>query len=460
MIRTINPATGELLAEYAFHSAEEIRRSLDRASSAFDDWRGVALSKRCAVVRSLSSTLLAQRDHLALLAAHEMGKPINEGQAEIEKSAKLCDYYADRAAAFLEPRRMDVERGEAEVRYAPLGITLAIMPWNFPFWQVFRQAVPAILAGNSVILKHAENVSGCGIAIEEIFRQQLGAENQVPVGLFQTLRVPHGDIERLIEHPKVLCVSLTGSERAARSVAALAGKHLTKTILELGGSDPFIVLPDADLKAAARAAAKSRLLNAGQSCIAAKRFLVAEPLYESFVEQLRTQFSRYRVGVPTDPKTRLGPVARGDIRDTLHDQVNRTVAGGAKLVCGGELPASSGFFYPPTILSEIQPEMPCFEEEFFGPVACVACVPDDDSTILRLANQTPFGLGASLWTKHDSRAQYLVDRIDCGTTFVNDMVKSDPRLPFGGTKRSGYGRELAEDGLREFVNVKSVWQVS
>jgi succinate-semialdehyde dehydrogenase/glutarate-semialdehyde dehydrogenase len=381
----------------------------------------------------------------------EMGKPIVQSEAEVEKCALTCDYYAEHAAAFLaeQPRATDAAR--SYVRFDPLGVVLAVMPWNFPFWQVFRFAAPALMAGNAALLKHASNVPRCALEIEEVFRRA-----GFPEDLFRSLLTDAAGVKTLIADPRVVAVTLTGSEQAGMAIAEQAGAHLKKTVLELGGSDPFIVLADAPLEAAARAAAEARLINSGQSCIAAKRFIVVEAVAERFIERFKAELAGRRVGDPTLRDTQVGPQARVDLRDQLHEQVVESVKRGARPLLGGQVPAGPGAFYPPTLLIAVDRGMPAFDEETFGPVAAVITA-KDESDAVRLANDSPYGLGAALWTADRTRADRLAAEIEAGAVFVNEVVKSDPRLPFGGIKRSGYGRELSEYGIREFVNIKSVW---
>jgi succinate-semialdehyde dehydrogenase/glutarate-semialdehyde dehydrogenase len=450
-LRSINPANAQLIKEYPEHSPQQIRAMLDRAAHAASEGRNVPINQRAERMRRASDLLRARRTELAELMTLEMGKPIAGGEAEIDKCADACDHFAQYAESYLAPESIASDADHSGVRYEPLGTVLAIMPWNFPFWQVFRFAAPALMAGNAGLLKHAPNVCGCALAIEAIFR-----DAAFPTGTFQTLLIDTPAVETIIRDDVVKAVTLTGSERAGRSVAAIAGSALKKTVLELGGSDPFIVLPDADPVATAKAAAAARCINSGQSCIAAKRFIVVgeNAVFEkAFAQAMESQ----RVGDPMDRKTDMGPLARLDLLENLDRQVRDSIAAGARLLTGGMRLPGAGFFYAPTLLAGVGPGMAAFDEETFGPVAALVQAKDVDDAI-RLANATKFGLGASIWTSDAARAQReIVPRIEAGAVFVNGPVKSDVRLPFGGIKRSGYGRELARFGIQEFVNIKTVW---
>ncbi|MBI3394348.1 MAG: NAD-dependent succinate-semialdehyde dehydrogenase [Spirochaetia bacterium] len=384
-------------------------------------------------------------------ASWEMGKPITQSLGEIEKCAWVCEYYGDHAKRQLEGRIVKTDAKESSVRYEPLGVVLAVMPWNFPFWQVFRFAAPALSAGNAALLKHASNVPGCALAIESVFQ-----EAGFPRGTLSTLLVNPVAVEEIIADPRVAAVTLTGSTKAGSEIASIAGRHIKKTVLELGGSDAFIVLADADLDKAAKAAAMARTISNGQSCIAAKRFIVVSKVAEAFAERFTRALSEIRTGDPTDPETQLGPLARDDIRRELHDKVIRSRAAGAHLALGGEIPSTPGFYYPVTLLTGVTPGMPAADTETFGPVAALMTA-EDEAQAVHFANASPFGLAASLWTRDKTKAKTLAKEIDVGSVFVNGVVKSDPRLPFGGVRQSGYGRELSEEGIREFVNVKTLW---
>ncbi|RMH19172.1 MAG: NAD-dependent succinate-semialdehyde dehydrogenase [Gemmatimonadetes bacterium] len=451
---SIDPSTGDVVTRVPETSAEEAEEALDAALRAQRQWRRASFAERAAVLERAAELLRARVDAHAELMAREMGKPVRQGRAEVEKCAWVCEYYADRAEDQLAPVQPDASdlAGRAYVAFEPLGTVLAVMPWNFPFWQVFRFAAPTLMAGNATLLKHAPNVPGCARAIERVF-----TEAGLPEGLFRSLYI---DVERthaLIRDRRVAAVTLTGSVRAGRAVAATAGEALKKTVLELGGSDPYIVLADADLDRAAGACVESRLINSGQSCIAAKRFIVLDEVYEAFLERVIAGMSAARVGSPLDEATDVGPLARLDLRDALHEQVARSVGAGARCVLGGEPAGGPGAFYPPTVLVDAPAGSPAYREELFGPVAVVLRARDEAEAV-RLANDTPFGLGGGVFTRDAARGEALARyELEVGSAFVNTYVRSDPRLPFGGVKESGYGRELGAFGIREFVNVKTIW---
>ena len=450
-MQAINPATEEPLRDYPEHDGAEAARRIERAAAAFPSWRDFTFAERAALLSRVGALLRGGRDAYARLMTEEMGKPIAAAEAEVDKCAWGCDFYAEHAQGFLAPETVKTDASRSFIRYEPLGPVLAIMPWNFPFWQLFRFAAPALMAGNVALLKHASNVPGCALAIEEIFRQA-----GCPPGVMTTLLVPSSRTRELIAHEQVRAVTLTGSEPAGRKVAAEAGRQLKKTVLELGGSDAFIVLGDADPVAVADQAAKARTVNSGQSCIAAKRFIVVEEVAERFENALIRRMEALTVGDPLDRRTAVGPLARADLLDTLDDQVRRSLAAGARLLTGGRRRDGRGWFYEPTVLAGVEPGMAAFDEETFGPVAAVVRARDAAQAIA-LANRSRFGLGASLWTSDPARGADLAADVEAGSVFVNGAVKSDPRLPFGGIKSSGYGRELSQVGIREFVNVKTVW---
>jgi succinate-semialdehyde dehydrogenase len=446
----INPTTEEKIDSPANHTAQEIDELLTRTSSAFATWRAVPVVERGALIESLGRLLRERRNELAVLMTREMGKLITAGEAEIEKCAAACEVFAAQAPGWLAPHPIASDAVESYVRHDPLGPVLAIMPWNFPFWQAFRAAVPAIIAGNTIVLKHAPNVPGCGEAIERLFE-----DGGFPPGVLVNLQVDNARAEELIADPRIVAVTLTGSERAGKAVATAAAKVLKKSVLELGGSDAFIVLPDADMDRVAEAAVAARCINSGQSCIAAKRFIVVGDAAE-LARKMAAIMRKLPVGNPADRATQVGPLARLDLLEHLHDQVGRSVAAGAKLLTGGRRLPRAGYFYEPTVLAEVHPGMAAFDEETFGPVAAVTEAADIDDAI-RLANLSRYGLGASLWTEDPFAAEALVDRIEAGNVFINGAVKSDPSLPFGGIKNSGWGRELSALGLYEFTNIKTVW---
>ena len=450
-LHSVNPATGAVLETFQETSPTELDRIIARADAASREWRVLPVAARAERLRATGRILRERKDAYARTMALEMGKPLAQGVAEAEKCAWVCDYYADQAAAMLadQPRQTDAAR--SYVRFEAIGPVLAIMPWNFPFWQVFRFAAPALAAGNAGILKHAPNVSRCALEIEQAFQ-----DAALPEGLFRSVFLSNEAAAGVIADQRVRAVTLTGSDRAGSQVAERAGRHLKKTVLELGGSDPFIVLEDADLARAAQIAAEARLQNSGQSCIAAKRFIVVEPIAQDFIERFTAEMGARRVGDPLDPAISIGPQARLDLRENLHRQVRESVQRGAQVVLGGQLPGGPGAFYPPTVLTAVQPGMPAFDEETFGPVAAVVRAKDEADAI-RIANASQYGLGASVWTADRARGERVARAIEAGSVFVNALVKSDPRLPFGGVKRSGFGRELSEYGLREFVNIKTVW---
>jgi succinate-semialdehyde dehydrogenase/glutarate-semialdehyde dehydrogenase len=450
MMFSINPATGEEIARFPLHGAAEIEAALAGAAAAQAEWRQVSVERRIELLRSMAKILRARKAALAHLITLEVGKPITQSEAEVEKCALNCDFYAERAPGWLADVAVDAAAQQSAVVFDPLGVILAVMPWNYPLWQVFRFLAPALAAGNGAILKHAANVPQCAMAIEQVV-----IDAGCPTGLFRALLVEPDAVAAMIADDRIAAITLTGSTQVGKIVAAQAGKALKKQVLELGGSDPFIVLEDADLEKAAAAAVKGRFINAGQSCVNAKRFIIVESVAERFTDLFVAKAAALRLGDPLNPAIEIGPLARANLRDQLHRQVTQTLAAGATLRLGGEPAAGPGFFYPPTILDHVTPDMAAFCEETFGPVAAIIRAKDQDEAI-RLANQTEFGLGASIWTRNTEQAKRLARRIDAGAVFVNAIVASDPRLPFGGIKQSGYGRELADVGMREFVNIKTL----
>jgi succinate-semialdehyde dehydrogenase/glutarate-semialdehyde dehydrogenase len=452
LVQTVNPATGKVLREYAIDPANEVERKISVAHAAFTKWRYSSFTERATLLKEVARLLRDHAEKYSQLMAEEMGKPVREGSAEITKCAWVCEHYAEHAEEYLRDEPVATDAQRSFISYRPHGVLLAIMPWNYPFWQVFRFAAPALMAGNTGILKHAANVTGCSMAIQSLF-QDAGA----PEGVFQSIVVPGNAMEHVVANPHIRSISLTGSTPAGRSVAAMAGQHLKKTVLELGGSDPFIVLDDADLDLAASLGVKARMLCSGQSCIAAKRFIVVETVHNDFVHRFTENMRRIRIGDPVDPSTDAGPLARADLREELNRQVTDSIERGAKLILGGHVPEGAGYFYPPTILTDVLPGTPAFDEELFGPVAAIVRAHDEEHAI-DLANATNFGLGAAVFTRDAERGERIAaTELDAGACFVNSIVKSDPRLPFGGIKDSGYGRELGRQGILELVNIKSVY---
>jgi succinate-semialdehyde dehydrogenase/glutarate-semialdehyde dehydrogenase len=449
--QTTHPATGKILKDFASWTAVELDTALAQASAAVPAWAATPLEERCQLLHKLAAVVRAEQEALAQLVSLEMGKLIGEARAEVEKCALGCEYYAEQAPRFLADELIDTDASKSLVAYQPLGTVLAVMPWNFPLWQVFRFIAPTLAAGNTGLLKHASNVPQCALAIERLVR-----EAGFPDGVFRTLMIDARDVAGVIADERVQAVTLTGSEPAGRSVAAAAGQHLKKSVLELGGADAFVVLEDADPDWTVQQAVASRFLNCGQSCIAAKRFIVVESIADEFLARFAKAAGALREGDPADENTTLAPMARADLRDELHAQVQASLAAGAQRVIGGEIPPGPGAFYPATILDQVTPGMVAYEQELFGPVAAVIRVADE-AAALRVANGSRFGLGGSVWTADVARGEAFARQMQCGSAFVNGMVKSDPRLPFGGIKASGYGRELAQHGLREFVNAKTLW---
>ncbi len=449
-MKSINPFTGEIIREYREHSTSEVVQIIRDVNSSWLTWKETSFASRSILMNNAASILRTRKEEFARLMSTEMGKLLRESMAEIEKCAWVCEYYAENAAEMLKDEVIPTDASRSFVAFQPMGTILAVMPWNFPFWQVIRFAAPALMAGNAAVLKHASNVPGCAMAIEELFR-----EAGFPENLFRTLMIPSSAVENVIANPVITAVTLTGSEAAGSHVAALAGKHLKKSVLELGGADPFIVLDDADLGAAVKAAVTARMINQGQSCIAAKRFIVVSSVIRQFENELKSSFEALRVGDPMDPGTDVGPLARPDIADEIEKQVNASIACGARLVTGGQR-LSGTCCYKPTILAEVTEGMPVYSLETFGPVVSLIEARDEDDAI-RIANDSEFGLGGCVWTRDLTRGEKIARKIHTGAMFVNGMTKSDPRLPFGGIKKSGYGRELGINGIREFVNIKTIW---
>lgn len=451
MPSTVNPTTGEHLAHFELHTPAHVDAALTAADRAQSEWRRLPVAHRAKLLVGMARELRAGKERFARTITVEMGKPITESRAEIEKCAVTLEYYAAQAEAFLAPQPITSNATESGVRFDPLGVVLAIMPWNYPFWQFFRFAAPALVAGNGIILKHANNVPQCALLLEEVFHRAGG-----PEGLFSTILIHAGDVAQIISDDRIAAVTLTGSTEVGAIVASQSGAALKKQVLELGGSDPFIVLGDADLEAASTVAVSSRFTAGGQSCVNAKRFLIEESVADDFVDLFVAKASLLRQGDPLDENTQIGPMARESLRAVLHEQVERTIASGATVKLGARLPEGRGFFYPPTILDRVGPDGVAFTEETFGPVASITRVADPNEAV-SLANRTQFGLGATVWTRDLGVARSLIPRIDAGAVFVNGQVASDARLPFGGIKKSGYGRELGEFGIREFVNIKTFW---
>ncbi|MEX2347806.1 MAG: NAD-dependent succinate-semialdehyde dehydrogenase [Balneolaceae bacterium] len=451
-MKTINPATGETLKDYQEMEFGEIDSIIQKANSVQKKWQTKSFDERAEHLRKMAEILKDRKHQLAELMAKEMGKPLAQGVGEAEKCAWVCEYYADNAEAFLGNDVIETDASKSYVTFNPLGVVLAIMPWNFPFWQLFRFAAPALMAGNGAILKHSENSTGCALEIEKIIH-----DAGIPKDLFRTILRDKSGMKEVIQHEGIAAVTLTGSTRAGKAVASQAGETLKKTVLELGGSDPYVILEDADIKKAAETCATSRLINSGQSCIAAKRFIVTEKVYDEFVEEFTNIMKSKKLGDPFDEDTDVGPQAREDLRDELHEQVQKSVEKGAKILLGGEKPKGAGAYYPVTVIGNVDSGMPAYEEELFGPVAAIIKVRNEEEAV-KVANDTNFGLGAAVFSKDIKRAEEIAaTKLEAGCCFVNEFVKSDPRLPFGGIKQSGYGRELSLYGIREFVNAKTVY---
>src|ERR1043166_7701724 len=450
-IASVNPATGEKRKEFCPFDDAEIEKRLTCAEKAFRKYRRTTFTQRSELLDAVGQLLFQEKEKFAEIITLEMGKLFRDSVAEIEKCARGCRFYAENGERFLEDEVAQNDAAESYVQYQPLGPVLAIMPWNFPFWQVFRFAGPALLAGNVGLLKHASNVPQCALAIEQIFCRA-GFHD----GVFQTLLIEPDQVEKVIVDPRVKAVTLTGSEKAGSAVASTAAREIKKSVLELGGSDAFIVMPSADFESALRTALKARIINAGQSCIAAKRFMIADQIYDEFLDQFVARMRALRIGDPMDEATEIGPLATEQILEDLHEQVQKTIAAGGKLSTGGNRIHGSGFFYEPTVLVDVPKDSPAYREEVFGPVASVFRVRDAHNAI-ELANDTTFGLGSSAWTNDREEQELFASELDAGMVFINAMVASDPRLPFGGVKHSGFGRELAAAGIREFTNAKTIW---
>jgi len=449
---SLNPATGEVNREYPEMTPQEVQAAIEAAHQTFLQWRKTPFAERSRLLKKAADILRDEKDDFARLMATEMGKPIREGRAEAEKCAWVCDYYAENAEKFLQPEIVATDARKSFVTFQPLGTILAVMPWNFPFWQVFRFAAPALMAGNTGVLKHASNVPGCGVAIEDIFRRA-----GFPEGAFRNLLIGSKQVAAVIEHQLVKAATLTGSGPAGRAVAGKAGQVLKKSVLELGGSDPYVILEDADLNLAVTTCVTSRLINSGQSCIAAKRFVVGQSLLAEFERLYVEKMRAMKMGDPLQEDTVVGPQARHDLRDDLHRQVQASIKMGAKCLLGGEIPDLPGAYYPPTVLTNVRKGMPAYDEELFGPVAAIIPAKDEQDAIA-IANDSVFGLGAAVFTRDVAKGERIAaEELEAGCCFVNAFVKSDPRLPFGGIKESGYGRELSHYGIKEFVNIKTVY---
>lgn len=452
MLRSINPANLEIMKTYPQMQPEEINNIINSTNTAFKEWKETSFEFRSELMTKAANLLRENKEKYSRLMTLEMGKPIAQSRAEVDKCAWVCEYYADNAEKFLSDDLIQTDASKSFVTFQPLGIVLAVMPWNFPFWQVFRFAAPGLMAGNAGILKHASNVSGCALAIEEVFR-----ESGFPENLFRTILIPSSQMEEVIRNEKIKAVTLTGSGPAGKAVAKTAGSLLKKTVMELGGSDPYVILEDADLEKAADTCVTARLINAGQSCIAAKRFIVVENVYDEFEKLFVEKMKSKRMGDPFDESNHIGPQASVSLRDELHKQVENSIRLGAKLLIGGIIPDMKGAWYPPTILSNVKKGMPAYDEELFGPVAALIKSKDETEAI-QIANDSVFGLGAAVFTRDIKRGENLAkEKLQAGCCFVNAFVKSDPRLPFGGIKDSGYGRELSSFGIKEFVNIKTVY---
>jgi succinate-semialdehyde dehydrogenase/glutarate-semialdehyde dehydrogenase len=449
---SVNPATGKPLKSYRAHTPKQVEQKIAQTHKAWLSWKNTGHPERSRLLTSMAGVLQLRKTEFAILMAHEMGKPISQGVAEIEKCASVCEYYAANAAKYLADQPIETDAAKSFVSFQPVGVVLAIMPWNFPFWQVFRFLAPALAAGNCGVLKHASNVPGCALAIEEVVHQA-----GFPDEVFQTLLVNNTLVEKIIENPLIQAVTLTGSTNAGKQVAQKAASLIKKTVLELGGSDAYIILKDADLEQAAELCVNSRIINSGQSCIAAKRFIVVKSIQKEFTKLFLDKMKAKKLGNPLDLATDIGPQARVDLRNELHNQVKQSIKNGAKCILGGELPKGKNAYYPPTILTKVKPGMPAYDQELFGPVAAIIAAKDEADAI-HIANDSSFGLGSAVFTKNTEKGEMIAStQLQAGSCFVNSLVKSDPRLPFGGIKQSGYGRELGLFGIHEFVNIKTVF---
>ncbi len=449
--KTINPATGKEIAEYKRINVDEVKTNIAAANTCFTAWKKLSYAERAVYMHKLADVLENNKEAYALLITNEMGKTLEQAKKEVEKCTLVCKHYADNTETILKDEMVETEATKSYVTFQPLGVILAVMPWNFPFYQVIRFAAPALMAGNTGVLKHASNVQGCAFALEDAF-----IKAGFPAGAFTNLNVTSDAIKEIIEDKNIVAVTLTGSEPTGRSVAAIAGQNLKKTVMELGGSDAYIILEDADLEKAAKLATTGRLQNNGQTCIAAKRFIVVDEIYNSFIELFTQKMKAAKMGDPTDADTFYGPMARVDLRDELHEQVQQTIKQGGRLIIGGEIPEGEGAYYPATIIADVKPGMVGFDKELFGPVASVIRAKDEKEAIV-LANHSQFGLGSGVITSNKERGEKVALQLEAGNSFVNKLVASDPRLPFGGIKNSGYGRELSGYGMKEFVNTKTIW---
>jgi len=451
-IKAVNPTTGETIKDYQEMPPEQVKGIVEKSHEAFLGWRTTSFAERAGLMKKAARIIRDKAEDYARLMAQEMGKPIKGGRAEAEKCAWACDYYADNAEKLLQPEVVHTDASKSFVTFQPLGVILAVMPWNFPLWQIFRCAAPTLMAGNTMVLKHASNVPGCALAIEDIFHKA-----RFPANIFRTLLVGSSQVDAIIENPLIKAVTFTGSTPAGKAVAKKAGEMIKKSVLELGGSDAYVILEDADIEAAVTTCVASRLTNSGQSCIAAKRFVILESQREQVEELVVRQMRAAKMGDPMEEDTIVGPLARHDLRDYLHQQVLKSIEKGAKCLLGGEIPEGRGAFYPPTVLANVKKGMPAYDEELFGPVAAIISVKDEEEAV-RVANDTAFGLAAAIFTRDVAKGERIaVNRLETGCCFVNALVKSDPRLPFGGVKESGYGRELSHYGVKEFVNIKTIY---